>query len=137
VERRQWKGMSLTRETNRYAQKLLALNPPDYDAYMNVGSLEYVVGSLPFYVRWFVRFDKIEGSKRKGIEHVKLVAQHGTYYAPFARILLAVASLREGKLADARQIGAQLVPDFPENQLLKRELDKINLRIAAQQTKKR
>jgi hypothetical protein len=137
VERRQWKGMSLTRETNRYAQKLLALNPPEYDAYMNVGSLEYVVGSLPFYVRWFVRFDKIDGDKRKGIEHVKLVAQHGTYYGPFARILLAVVSLREGKLADAQQIVTQLVADFPENQLLKRELGKITARIAAQKTKKR
>ena len=137
VERRQWKGMSLTRETNRYAQKLLALDPPEYDAYMNVGSLEYVVGSLPFYVRWFVRFDKIDGDKRKGIEHVKLVAQHGTYYGPFARILLAVASLREGKLTDAQQIVTQLVADFPENHLLKRELDKITARIAAQKTKKR
>ena len=132
VERRQWKGMSLTRETNRYAQKLLALKPPVYDAYMNVGSLEYVVGSLPFYVRWFVRFDKIEGNKRKGIEQLKLVAQHGTYYGPFARILLAVASLREHKLEDARQIVTQLAAEFPENPLLARELDKVTARIAAQ-----
>jgi len=131
VERRQWKGMSLTRDTNRYAQKLLALKPPVYDAYMNVGSLEYVVGSLPFYIRWFVRFDKIEGNKRKGIEQLKLVAQHGTYYGPFARILLAVASLREHKLEDARQIVAQLAAEFPENPLLDRELDKITARTAA------
>jgi hypothetical protein len=137
VERRQWKGMSLTRETNRYAQRLLALKPPVYDAYMNVGSLEYVVGSLPFFIRWFVRFDRIEGDKRKGIEQLKLVAQHGTYYGPFARILLAVASLREKKLEDARQIVAQLAASFPENPLLKRELDKITARIAAQQSKRR
>ena len=137
VERRQWKGMSLTRETNRYAQRLLALKPPVYDAYMNVGSLEYVVGSLPFFIRWFVRFDKIEGDKRKGIEQLKLVAQHGTYYGPFARILLAVASLRERKLEDARLIVAQLAANFPENPLLKRELDKVTARIAAQPQKKR
>ena len=137
VERRQWKGMSLTRETNRYAQRLLALKPPVYDAYMNVGSLEYVVGSLPFFIRWFVRFDRIEGDKRKGIEQLKLVAQHGTYYGPFARILLAVASLREGKLADARLIVAQLAANFPENPLLKRELDKVTARIAAQPSKRR
>jgi hypothetical protein len=137
VERRQWRGMSLTRETNKYAQQLLALQPPVYDAYMNVGSLEYVVGSLPFYVRWFVRFDKIDGNKRKGIEHLKLVAQRGTYYGPFARILLAVVSLREGKLEDARQILAQLAVEYPENPLLKRELQKISERIAAPKTKRR
>lgn len=137
VERRQWKGMTLTRETNRYAQRLLALTPPVYDAYMNTGSLEYVVGSLPFYIRWFVRFDKIDGNKRKGIEQMKLVAQHGVYYGPFARILLAVASLREQKLEDARQIVAQLAADFPENPLLSRELDKITARIAARTAKRR
>jgi len=137
VERRQWRGMSLTRETNKYAQKLLALQPPVYDAYMNVGSLEYVVGSLPFYVRWFVRFDKIDGNKRKGIDYLKLVAQRGNYYAPFARILLAVVSLREGKLEDARQILAQLAVEYPENPLFKRELQKITERIATPKTKRR
>lgn len=131
IERRQWKGLSLSRETNKYAQKLLSLKPPVYDAYTNVGSLEYVTGSLPFYIRWFVRFDQIDANKRKGIESLKLVAKYGTYYGPFARILLAVVSLREGKIEDARQIMAQLSTEYPENTLMKRELRQITERIAA------
>lgn len=131
VERREWKGMSLSRETNRYAQKLLSLKPPVYDAYLNVGALQYVTGSLPFYIRWFVHFDNIDANKRKGIESLKLVAQHGTYYGPFARILLAVVSLREGKLEDARAIMAQLSSEYPENTLMKYELRTITERIAA------
>ena len=129
VERRQWKGMSLSRESNRYAQQLLRLDPPVYDAYTNVGSYEYVIGSLPFYIRWFVRFENIDGNKRKGIEQLKLVARHGDYYGPFARILLAVVSLREGRQEDARTILAQLSLEYPENTLIARELHRITDRI--------
>jgi hypothetical protein len=94
VERRQWRFLTLSKETKRYVDKLLALNPPVYDAYYNVGSLEYVVGSLPFFVRWFVPLDTVEGNKRKRIDALKIVARQGRYYGPFARVLLAVVSLR-------------------------------------------
>ena len=40
---------------------------------------EYVLGSLPFFVRWFVRVDNVEGSKERGVETVTKVAQHGRY----------------------------------------------------------
>jgi hypothetical protein len=129
VERRQWKGVSLSRKTNRYAQQLLRLDPPVYDAYTNVGSCEYVIGSLPFFIRWFVRFENIEGNKQKGIEALNLVARHGAYYGPFARILLAVVSLREGRQEDARKILAQLSLEYPENTLITRELSRITDRI--------
>jgi len=129
VERRQWKGMSMSRETNKYAQQLLRLDPPVYDAYTNVGCYEYVIGTLPFFVRWFVRFENIHGDKQKAIEAMKLVAQHGVYYGPFARILLAVASLRDGRLEDARTILARLALEYPENTLITSELASITDRI--------
>jgi hypothetical protein len=129
MERRQWKGIRLSRESNRYAQQLLRLDPPVYDAYMNVGCYEYVIGSLPFFVRWFVRFENIDGSKQKGVEAMKLVAQHGVYYGPFARILLAVAALRDGRQEDARTILEQLSLEYPENALLTREVVRITDRI--------
>ena len=112
VERRQWKGMSLSREANRYAQQLLRLDPPVYDAYTNVGCYEYVIGSLPFYIRWFARFENVDGNKQKGVAALKLVARHGVYYGPFARILLAVVSLRDGRQEDARAILAKLSLEF-------------------------
>ena len=129
AERRQWKGMSLSREANRYAQQLLRLDPPVYDAYTNVGCYEYVIGSLPFFIRWFARFENVDGNKQKGIEALKLVARHGVYYGPFARILLAVVSLRDDRQEDARTILAQLSLEYPENTLITRELDRVTDRI--------
>ncbi len=122
VERRTWRSTRLAPRALEPARKLLARTPPVYDAYLNVGALEYIVGDLPFFVRWFVHYDGIEGDKRLGIEQLKLTARHGRYYGPFARVLLAVISLREKKIADAEQLIAGLVQEFPENPLFRKEL---------------
>jgi hypothetical protein len=55
---------------------------------------------LPFFVRWFVHYDRIQGSKTRGIEQLKLAASRRRYYGPYARILLVLVSLRE-KSVDA------------------------------------
>jgi len=122
VERRRFGSFSLAKQTQVHAIKLLALKPPYYDAYITVGSVEYVVGSLPFFLRWFIRIDQIEGSKEKGIEHLQLVAQRGRYYGPFAQILLSVIYLREKRPRDAERLLAGLIAEFPENPLIRREL---------------
>ena len=122
VERRTWRSTKLAPAVIGPARKLLARTPPFYDVYVNFGTLEYVLGELPFFVRWFVHIDGVKGDTRQGIEQLKLAAYHGRYYAPFARILLVVVSLREKKLADAEELLAGLVRDFPENPVLRNEL---------------
>jgi hypothetical protein len=128
VERRTWHSMTLVPNTIKYAEKLLARTPPFYDAYLNFGAVEYIVGDLPFFVRWFVHYKGIQGNKAKGIAQLKLAADRGRYYGPFARILLVLVSLRERKLADAEQLLKGLVNDFPENPLFKNELARMKRR---------
>lgn len=129
VERKQWRGVRLAGQSVAYANRLLALDPPGYDAYHTTGTIEYIVGSMPFFVRWFVHYDRIEGDKRRGIENLKLVARRGVIYGPLARILLSVISLREGKLEDARQLLRDLVADYPGNPLFRKELARVTARI--------
>ena len=125
IERRRFGSFLLARQTQAYVRKIQALEPPVYDAYLAVGSTEYVVGSLPFYFRWFVRIDHIEGSKRKGIEALQLVAERGRYYSPFARILLATISLREKRLEEAQRLLEGVAEEYPENSLIRKELQRI------------
>lgn len=122
VERRTWRSMKLAPAALVYAKKLLARTPPFHDAYLSFGALEYIVGDLPFFIRWFAHYDGIEGNKRRGIEQLKLTARHGRYLGPFARILLVVVSLREKKLEDAQSLLDGLVQEFPENPVLRKEL---------------
>ncbi len=126
VEWRRFGGFSLSKRNQVYARKLLALNPPVDDAYMTFGTVEYVVGSLPFYLRWLVRLAQIGGSKEKAIEDLELVARGGRYYGPLARMTLAVIHVREKRPDKAEVLLAGLVSDFPENPLFRKELLRVS-----------
>jgi hypothetical protein len=46
-------------------------------------------------VRWLLKMGGLPGDKQGGIADLQLTAQHGHYLAPFARILLAIACVRD------------------------------------------
>ena len=129
VEKRRFGSFSLAKKSHVWAKKLLELNPPVVDAYMTFGTAEYIVGSMPFFLRWFVHMDSVEGSKTKGIEELTLVAQKGKYYGPFARMLLAVIALREKRPEEAERLLAGLARDYPDNLLVRKELARVSRQI--------
>jgi hypothetical protein len=126
VEKKYIRSYSLSKETQNYASKLLALNPPIYDAYLSSGILEYVVGNLNFFFKLFIRIDQIKGNKQMSIQHLKRVVDHGRYYAPYAKILLSVIYLRDNKPALALALLQEFERDFPENLLIHKEVIRIS-----------
>jgi predicted Zn-dependent protease len=128
VEGRRWRGLKMAHQANAYAVKLLSKKPPFYDAHHTVGTIEYIVGSLPFFLRWFIRFDRVEGDKQVGIARLNEVAEKGKYYRPYAKILLAVIYLREKQPQRAAKLLEELARDFPENPLVRKELEKLSAR---------
>lgn len=126
VEKRQISSLSTAKESNIFAQRLLKVNPHYYDAYLTTGFTEYLVGSLPFFVRWFVHFEDVKGSKNVGIQNLQTVARSGHYLRPFARILLAIVYLREKKPWETQKLLTELSSEYPENPLLHKELTKLN-----------
>jgi hypothetical protein len=72
--------------------------------------------------RFFLRLAGGETERAKGIEKLKLTAEKGRYLAPFARLLLAVAALRDGDKGTARTILAGLTKEYPRNRLYGQEL---------------
>lgn len=129
VEKKQISSLSMVKKGAVYAQRLLKLNPNFYDAYLTTGMTEYVIGSLPFFVRWFIKVENINGNKEQGIKTVEIVAQKGHYLKPFAKILLAMAHLREKRPRAAEQILAELVNDYPENSLFRKELAQLSAKM--------
>jgi len=125
IEKRRFGSFALAKKSHIWAKKLLDLKPPVTDAYMTFGTAEYIVGSLPFFLRWFVHLDSVEGSKKKGIDELELVATQGKYYGPFARMLLAVIALREKRPADAERLLADLSTEYPQNPLIRNELARV------------
>jgi hypothetical protein len=128
IEKKYIRSYSLSKENQQWAHKLLALNPPIYDAYLTLGSVEYVVGNLNFFFKLFIRFDQIEGNKKKAVEELKRVIENGRYYAPFAKILLSVIYLRENQPKLALTLLKELERDFPENPLIRKEIVRVSTR---------
>jgi hypothetical protein len=124
IEKRRFGSFALAKKSHIWAHKLLELKPPVTDAYMTFGTAEYVLGSMPFFVRWFVHFDQVEGNKKKGMDELELVAKEGKYYGPFARMLLAVIAIREKRPWDAESLLAGLASEYPENPLIRKELER-------------
>jgi hypothetical protein len=122
IEKRRFGSFALAKKSHIWAKKLLDLKPPLVDAYMTFGTAEYIVGSLPFFFRWFVHLDNVEGNKKKGIDELELVAKEGKYYGPFARMLLAVIAMREKRPRDAEALLASLASEYPQNSLIRKEL---------------
>ena len=125
IEKRNFASLSYTRQGTTWAQQLLAVDPHAYDAYLARGLSRYIIGSLFAPFRWLLHLGGVDGNKEEGLADVKLTAEHGRYFAPFARILLAIAYVRDKDKVQARQVLAALHDDFPENGLFVREIQRL------------
>jgi hypothetical protein len=125
LEKRQLEGLRLLRETDRNAQTLLAADPDAEDAYLSLGTANYIIGCMPAYKRAFLWFGGIHGDKTLGMQQLARVASRGHYLRAYAKLLLALAALRENNPSLARQELKQLAAEFPENPLYTLELSKL------------
>ena len=126
VEKKQISSLGAAKRSNSYAQQLLKIDPKFYDAYLTAGFSDYMVGSLPFFIRWFVHFDNVSGSKERGLKNLQLTASDGHYFKAFAKILIAIISLREKKPQVSQKLLAELSHDYPGNPLFRKELVKLS-----------
>jgi len=131
IEKRSLSSLHYTKEASAWADRLLATHPVCYDGYLAGGVSRYIVGSMSAPVRWLLRMGGVSGDKTRGIAELQTTATNGRLLAPFARILLAIAYVREKDTARARETLLTLQKDFPNNHLFPLELsrlDKPNIR---------
>lgn len=125
IEKRYLASLGYMKSAGVLAQKLLAIDPCYYDAYLAVGIENYVLGLKPAPVRWLLRIYGVQTNKEQGIEKLRLTAAKGHYLLPFAQLLLAVAALRDKNRNQARELLGGLAREFPNNTLFRRELGRL------------
>jgi hypothetical protein len=125
VEKRDLAAVAYTKRAGLAAEKLLAIDPTCYDAYLAIGVENYVLGLKPAPVRWILRLYGAETDKETGVQKMQLTATKGHYLLPFARLLLAVAALRGNDRNQAKALLQNLAEEFPNNQLYRRELSRL------------
>ena len=64
--------------------------------------------------------------REKGLENLRITAQYGHYLEPFAKLLLAVAALRDNNRSLARDLLSGLHNRFPNNPLYLKELNRLS-----------
>jgi hypothetical protein len=117
-------ALSYIKTATGYSDKLLAIAPDYYDAYVGTGLGKYIIGGKPAPVRWILRIGGVKGDQEQGLAELTRAAEHGRFLAPFANIVLAFDDLRHNNKAAAKKKLEVLRDQFPQNPLFAAEIAK-------------
>lgn len=123
IEKRNLASLHFTKQASASAQELLSVCHDCYDALLATGFSKYIIGSMAAPVRWILRMGGLPADKQGGIADLQTTADHGHYLAPFARILLAIAYVREKDKPRAVKVLSGLQQEFPGNTLFPHEIE--------------
>lgn len=125
IEHRDLAALGVVKEGRTLAVRLLNSHPDCYDAYLAIGVENYLLSLKPAPVRWVLNWSGAQTNKQEGIAKLRLTAEKGDLLQPYARMLLAVAALRDNDRTHAAQLLEGLVREFPHNRLYAAELARV------------
>lgn len=126
IEKRYLASLAEMKDSRTLAEHLVASDPGYYDAYLAIGVENYLLSLKPAPVRWVLRLGGAQTDRDRGIEKLRLTAEKGRYLQPYARLLLAVAALRDKDREKARSLLEGLAREFPQNELYIQELARLH-----------
>jgi hypothetical protein len=126
IDRRDVDALSFSKQASALSHQTLAVNPTLYDAYLASGVENYMLSLKWAPLRWFLSMTGAGTDRQEGLRLLNVTAEKGHYLAPFARMMLAVAAIRDGHPQQARDILTALAQEFPRNSLYVRERDRIH-----------
>ena len=125
IEKRYLAAFEKMNTARKLAEELVDEHPEYADAWLAIGVENYMLSLKPAPIRWLLRLNGGETDRTVGLEKLRLTATRGHYLAPFARLLLAVAALRDKQPDRARTLLAGLAQEFPRNPLYAEELARL------------
>jgi tetratricopeptide (TPR) repeat protein len=126
IDRHEYGAYKFSELASKYAKQALALNPTLYDANLAVGIENYMLSLKPAPIRWILGMAGAGTNKTEGVRLLKLTAEQGHYLAPFARLMLAVGELRDGRVQQGKAILVGLSQEFPQNTLYQRQIARLH-----------
>ena len=126
IEKRAMAALAEVKQSRALAEKLLANHPDYYDAWIAIGLENYLLSMKPAPVRWLLHMGGAQTDKGTGLDRLRLTAEKGHYLLPYARLLLAIADLRNHEPSRAKEKLQWLAKEFPGNRLYRDELAKLN-----------
>jgi hypothetical protein len=124
LKKQHLESLKRLKEANEHAKELLAEQPDAADAYVALGSANYIIGSLSGGARFMLWFGGIHGDKKLGMQQLQKTVDGGRYLIPFAKILLALSARREKRNELAQKLLLELSEEFPDGTLYAAEYAK-------------
>src|SRR5579863_4668071 len=106
-------------------ERVLELDPNYVDAKLVVGTHNYVLGSLPWSMKAAVALVGLSGTKEKGLQYLREVADSSGENSVDAKVVLSLFLRREHRYDEARVFMHDLGVRFPRNYLF--PLEEANL----------
>ncbi len=125
VERAWFSALRNAVGARRDHERVLELAPNYVDAKLVVGTHNYVVGSLPWSVKVAVALVGLSGTKEKGFEYLREVADSRGENSIDAKVVLSLFLRREHRYDEARELMHDLAARYPRNYLF--PLEEANL----------
>ena len=125
IDKHNLRAFSAMKKGRAYADRLLAIDPTYYDAYLAIGVENYMLSLKPAPLRWMLQLSGAGTDKTKGIAQLRQTAEKGHYLQPFARLLMGVTALRDRNIQLAKEILSGLASQFPRNRLYAEELARL------------
>lgn len=125
IDKQDLAALKYTKQGRPFADRMTAADPKAYDAYLGPGVENYLLSLKPAPLRALLWLTGSQVDREKGLEELRMTAQYGHYLEPFAKLLLAVAALRDNNRALARELLSGLHNRFPNNPLYLKELNRL------------
>lgn len=125
IEKRDLSALAEIKQARIEATKLLTTHPEFYDAWIAIGLENYLLSLKPAPVRWVLDVTGSQTNRQAGLDKLRLTEEKGRFLAPYAKLLLAVAALRDNDVRSAQARLASLAREFPGNRLYREELAKL------------
>jgi hypothetical protein len=126
IEKENWQALTEIKQSRAEADALIKKYPDCYDAYLAAGVENYLLSQKAAPVRMFLRWTGAQTDKQQGVQYLRIVAGKGNYLRPYAKILLAIAALRDDNRQEAVSLLKELAAQFPGNGLFQEELKKLS-----------
>ncbi len=107
--------------TRKADQEIVRIDPKSVDARLVLGLDQYIVGSLPFYLRVIGSIGGFHGDRQAGIRQLELVRKEGISNRYDAAVFLAVIYRREHCPQKAIPLLQDLAQHFPRNYIFRFE----------------
>ncbi len=114
-----WRALREIKQATAVSNRLRSHCQDCYDAYLASGVENYILGHQTGVRRLFLNLTGVQTNERNGLQDLRLVAEKGRWFAPYAKVLLAIAAIRDNHRDEAVRVLSGLAEEFPGNEFFR------------------